>query len=165
MSGRAGTTNIWSTHEGKFKFPAELPPPGKHQNNMCLSGFAVHHPAYETLKRHATEWCPVKTGRNWTKEEINAAAMRGIHGSALSEEAIAHFTAEAKEKFALNQARLVCYTNLKGDFPTKMKVSPIAAISHKSKAFISILDLSFLLKLTPHGCVPSVNENSEKTAP
>ena len=46
-----------------------------------------------------------------------------------------------------------------------MKFSPIVAIPHKSKAFISILDLSFLLKLTTHGCVPSVNENSEKTAP
>ena len=46
-----------------------------------------------------------------------------------------------------------------------MKVSPIAAIPHKSKAFRSILDLSFSLKLTPHGRVPSVNENCEKTAP
>ena len=46
-----------------------------------------------------------------------------------------------------------------------MKVSPIAEIPHKSKAFISILHLSFSLKLTPHGHVPSVNENSEKTAP
>ena len=27
------------------------------------------------------------------------------------------------------------------------------------------MELSFSLKLTPHGSVPSVNENSEKTAP
>ena len=46
-----------------------------------------------------------------------------------------------------------------------MKVSPIAEIPHKSKAFRPILDLSFSLKLTPHGRVPSVNENSEKKAP
>ena len=46
-----------------------------------------------------------------------------------------------------------------------MKVSPITATPHKSKAFRSILDLSFSLKLTPCGRVPSVNENSEKTAP
>ena len=46
-----------------------------------------------------------------------------------------------------------------------MKFSPIAAISHKSKALRSILDLSFSLKLTPHGRVPSVNENIEKMAP
>ena len=46
-----------------------------------------------------------------------------------------------------------------------MKVSPIAETPHRSKAFRSILDSSFSLKLTPHGRVPSVNENSEKTAP
>ena len=46
-----------------------------------------------------------------------------------------------------------------------MKVSPSATIPHKSKAFRSILDLSFSLKLTPHGRVTSVNLNSEKTAP
>ena len=46
-----------------------------------------------------------------------------------------------------------------------MKVSPIAEIPHKSKSFRSILDLSFSLKLTPHGRVPSVNENNKKTAP
>ena len=46
-----------------------------------------------------------------------------------------------------------------------MKVSQIAEIPHKSKAFRSILDLSFSLKLTPHGRVPSVNENNKRTAP
>ena len=46
-----------------------------------------------------------------------------------------------------------------------MKVSPIDIIPHKSKSFRSILDLSFSLKLNPHGKVPSVNENSENTAP
>ena len=91
--------------------------------------------------------------------------MRGTHESALEEEAIANFAAEAKAKVASNQARLVCYEKGKRNFPTKMKVSIIAAISHKSKAFRLILDLSFTFKLTPHGRVPSVNENSEKTSP
>ena len=45
-----------------------------------------------------------------------------------------------------------------------MKVSPIAEIPHKSKAFRSILDLSFSLKLTQNGHVPSVNKYSENTA-
>ena len=66
---------------------------------MCPLGLAVHHPAYETLKTYATEGCPVKNGRNWTKEEINAAVMRVPHESDLSEEAIDHFTAEAKKKW------------------------------------------------------------------
>ena len=69
--------------------------------------------------------------------------MRGPHNSAFSEEAITHFAAETKEKVALNQECLVFCENIKGNLPTKMKVSPIAAIHHKSKAFISILNLSF----------------------
>ena len=63
---------------------------------MCLLGLAVHHPAYETLRKYATRGCPVNTGRNWTKEEIHAAVMRVPHYSNLAEEAIAHFAAEAK---------------------------------------------------------------------
>ena len=57
---------------------------------------SVHHPAYETLQKYATGGCPLKTGRNWTKEEIHAAVMMVTHDSAFSEEAIAHFAAGAK---------------------------------------------------------------------
>ena len=45
-----------------------------------------------------------------------------------------------------------------------MKVSPIAEIPNNSKAFRSILEMSFYLNLTPHGPFPSVNKNSEKMA-
>ena len=44
-------------------------------------------------------------------------------------------------------------------------MSPIFAIPHKSKAFRSILDLTFLLKIAQHGRIPTVNEKREKTAP
>ena len=88
---------------------------------MCLSGLEVNYPSYETLKRYATEGCPVKTGRNWTKEDINAAVMRGSHDSALSEEAIAHFSAEPKLKVAPNQARLVFYKNSKVIYQQKWR--------------------------------------------
>ena len=90
--------------------------------------------------------------------------IRAPQESSLAEESISNFASEAKEKVESNQARLVCYKNFKGDLPTKMKVSPIVEIPHKSKAFRSILDLSFSLKLTPHGSVPSVNENSERAS-
>ena len=43
-----GSQEYWSTHEGKFKLPDELPPPGKHRDYMCPSGLEVHHPAYES---------------------------------------------------------------------------------------------------------------------
>ena len=76
----------------------EMQPPCKHQNNMRLSGLAVHHPAYETLLEYATVCCPVKTGRNFNKEEIHAALTRVPHESALADKYIAHFSAEAKGK-------------------------------------------------------------------
>ena len=82
-----------------------------------------------------------KTGQNLTKEEIHTAEMRGPQESALAEEAISHFAAEAKEQVVSNQVRPVCYEKFKVNFPTKMKVSPIGAIPHKSKVSRSILDL------------------------
>ena len=82
-----GSQAYWYNHEGTFKLLDELPPPGKHQNTMCQSGLAVHHPAYETLKKYATGGCPVKTIQNWNKEEIHVAVMKGPHESDLVEEA------------------------------------------------------------------------------
>ena len=97
---------------------------------MCPSGLEVHNPAYETLLKYATGGCPVKTGCNWTKKEIHAAVIRGPHDSALAEKAITHFSAEAKGKVSSNQARLVLYDKIKGNFPAQMEVSPIMAITH-----------------------------------
>ena len=144
--------------------PAELPPPGMHQNNMFPLGLAVHHPSYATLTKYATGGCLVNTSRNWTKEEIDATVMKRPHESALSDNSVAHLAAEAKVKVASKWARLVLYDDIKCNIPPKMRVSPIAAIPHKSKACRLILDLSLLLKLTPQGRVPSVNEKSKKTA-
>ena len=76
--------------------PADLPPPCKHKNNICLSGLVVHHPALKTLLKYVTGGCPVKTGRNWTKEEIYVEFMRAPHESALSDNVIANFAVEAK---------------------------------------------------------------------
>ena len=78
-----GPQSFWSTYKGKFLLLEKLPPPVKHQDNMCPSGLEVHHPAYETLLEYAMGGCPVKTGHNWTKEETHAAVMRVPHKSAL----------------------------------------------------------------------------------
>ena len=80
-------------------------------------------------------------GKKRTKEEIHEAEMRGLHKSALAEEAIAHFAAEAKGKVASNQARLVQNEKCKGNLLAQMKVSPISATPHKSKSFRSIPDV------------------------
>ena len=59
--------------------------------------------------------------------------------------AIAHFAEEIKENLRTNQARLVPWDDTNDTPPPQLKISPIAAIPHKSKAFRSILDLSFHL--------------------
>ena len=122
-------------------FPADLPLPRKHQNNMCPPGLAVHYPVYETLLEYTTGECLNNTGRNWTKEGIHAAVMRVPHESAFADKAIAHFSVEAKHKVASKQARLVIYDEIRGNTQKQTKVSPIAAIHHKSKACRSILNL------------------------
>jgi hypothetical protein len=87
----------------------------------------------------------MKTGQPWTKEEIWEADARGPHQSALSQEAIEHFAIKAEEKVRTKQAKIVDWDSIK-DNPTKeLKISPIAVIPHKSKAYRSILDLSFYL--------------------
>ena len=108
---------------------------------------------------------PSQNGVQFVKRKIHAAVMRGPYESSLSKEAIANFTAESKTKVATKKSRLVRYDMIKDNIPEQMKVSPIAEILHKSKAFHSILDLDFFLRLIPQGWVPSVNENSEQTAP
>ena len=72
-----GQQSYWSTHGVNVVLPADLPPPGKHQNNMCPLVLAVHHPAYGTILGYATVGCLVSTGRNCTKEEIHLVVMRG----------------------------------------------------------------------------------------
>ena len=144
----------WSTHEGKFKLPAKLPPTGKHRNNMRPSVLAVHHPTYETLKIYATGGVPFKDWPKFDQRRNPYVSDKGSPRVSFGRRSNCSFSAEAKEEVALNQTRLVCYKKFKVKFPTKMKVSPIAEISHKSKELRSILDLSFSLKLNLHGNVP-----------
>ena len=49
--------------------------------------------------------------------------------------------------------------------PPQLKISPIAAIPHKSKAFRSILDLSISLRLKNGGILELVNDSTIKMAP
>ena len=64
----------------------------------------------------------------------------------MSLEALAHFAIKAENKVRLGQAKLVLWYDIKDDPPRQLKISPIAAIPHKSKAYRSILYLSFWLQ-------------------
>ncbi len=132
---------------------------------MCPTGRALAHPAVDLLTKWATLGCPTQTEQPWTKEEIWVAVARGPHWSAISPEAIDHFAAEAAKKVCTKQARIVVWDDIKDNPPCQLKISPIAAILHKSKAYRSILDLSFCLHLNNGGVRASVNNTTEKTAP
>jgi hypothetical protein len=79
--------------------------------------------------------------------EICEAVKQGPHVSALLVEVLKHFKEEALNKVATGQATIVDWDTIKDNTPPQMKVSPIAAILHKSKVFRLILDLLFSLRL------------------
>ncbi len=106
----------------------------------------MNHPAGALLWEYATYGCPTKTGAPWKKEEICEAVAWGPHASAMSAEALEHFRLEAEEKVKCGQAKIVLWDDIKDTPPPHMKVSSIAVIPHKSKAFQSTLDLLFSLQ-------------------
>ena len=162
-----GQTKFWTKHTGTGVLPATAADKSRpvHRNFMCLAGLALTHPAAKTLLDWATFGCPTKTGKPWSRSEIDEAIARGPHRSALTPDAIAHFAEEVREKVRTNQARIIEWDTIKDNPPTELKISPIAAIPHKSKAYRSILDLSFKLRLTTGGVREAVNDTTEKTAP
>jgi hypothetical protein len=109
--------------------------------------------------------CPVRTGRPWTRDMMEEAVQRGPHQLALTPEALEHFAAEAKAKVEKGQAKLVYWDDIKDNPPPELKISPVAAIPHKPKAYRTILDLSYKLRLKNGGVVKSVNDATEKVAP
>jgi hypothetical protein len=144
----------WTIYKGDFELPPPLPALTKHRGEMCPSGLALHHPAASLLEEYATYGCPTLTGKPWTILEMQEAIDRGPHRMALSEEAIAHFKAEIDNKVLQSQAKVIAWDSIKDNPPEQLKISPIAAIPHKSKQFWSILDLSFHLRLQKGGSYP-----------
>jgi hypothetical protein len=157
----------WTTYKGDM-----VVPPGackktrpKHRNAMCPTGLAMSHPATDTLVEWATFGCPTKTGQPWKRADLNEAIAWGPHQSALTPEAIEHFAEEIRAKVRINQARVIEWDSIKDNPPAELKILPIASIPHKSKAFWSILDLSFRLRLKNGGFREAVNNTTTKTAP
>ncbi len=72
------------------------------------------------------------TGKPWTIDEMTRAVQRGPHVSATTPEALAHFEQEIREKLQLGQAKTILWDDIKYNPPTQLKISPIAAIPHKS---------------------------------
>jgi hypothetical protein len=162
---RQTSSSAWTIHQGDTSLPPSTPLPEQWRGEMCPSGIATSHPAGGLLTEWATFGCPTRTGRPWTKEKIWEAIERGPHQSALSKDALEHFATESIEKVESGQAKIVEWDSIKHNPPSQLKISPIAAILHKSRGFRSILDLSFSLRLKYGGISHSVNYTTVKMAP
>ncbi len=128
-------TSMWTTHRGSASLPPKTTLPPKYLNKMCLQGLTTSHPAGELLAEWSQLGCPTRTGWPWLKMKMWEAIERGPHQSSLSPKAIAHFKAKSKEKVMAGQVQIVVWDDIKDDPPPQLKVSPIAAIPHKSKDF------------------------------
>ena len=138
---------------------------------MYPGPIAQAHPAGPLLRKFGTEGCPVDIIDDWTLQQLDQAVAYGAHPSAETPEAAQALRAEALEKVQQKFAKLVPWKQLRRHIlegrKKHTKISPIAAIPHKSRLFRMILDLSS--KGQCHkGHVPtkSVNElTNEDAAP
>ena len=129
---------------------------------MAPSGRALEHPFAQTLLEYARNGCPADTGEQWTMEQLEAAIKKGAHPSAQEPEAARQLINETLEKVEQGFARLIPLEDLKKDPPKNLKMSPIAAIPHKSRGYRAILDLSHGVRIGLERR-PSVNETTNPT--
>ena len=126
--------------------------------NHCLS-----HPASALLSDYARNGCPVDCGPNWSLEHIQHLLRRGPHVSSKHTAAIEFLRQETADKVTQGYARVVKWSDIKDCHPPQLKLSPVAMIPHKSKAFCCILDLSFGLRHRGK-TLASVNSATNKKA-
>jgi hypothetical protein len=121
----------------------------KFRGLMAPSGPALKHPAAPLLLELATLGCSSDTGDQWHMDLLEAAIKKGAHPSAMAPEAAEQLRSETLEKVEQGYARLVKWDDIRDHPPRNLKVSPIAAIPHKSRLFQMILGLSHGVRL--HG--------------
>jgi hypothetical protein len=130
---------------------------------MCPAGPALAHPAAPLLLDYAHEGCPADTGPNWDLDLLDEAVRHGAHPSAKEPLTAEALLTETMRKVDEGFAQLIPWRVLRERLPPKLKISPIAAIPHKSRLFRSILDLSYGFRLHEHEH-PSVNDSTTDTS-
>jgi hypothetical protein len=126
---------------------------------MLPTGPALEHPAAPLLLQYATSGCPANVTDPFPLEALEAAIKRGAHPSARAPKAAAALLKETQEKVGQGYARLIPWEELKQNLPKNIRISPIAAIPHKSRDFRMILDLSYMFTIEGE-LWPSVNMSS-----
>ncbi|EJK43806.1 hypothetical protein THAOC_37711 [Thalassiosira oceanica] len=159
-------TSYWSEHSGQGQArPTARQYPEGFKGQMYPTGAAATHPAADELKKWAIDGCPVDAGPPWSTEQIQKAIERGPHISALAPDAMQAFRDEVTKKVEQGQVMIIAWDEIKDEVPEELKISPISQIPHKSRAFRTILDLSYALRYGKTKVVPSVNSTSRPTAP
>ena len=77
----------------------------------------MHHPAADKLLEFATKGCKTRTGKLWTREQMEEAICRGPHISAMEEEAMEVLVKEVTAKVQHNQCRVVLWDDIKENPP------------------------------------------------
>jgi len=107
-----------------------------------------HHPAYPILLKFAHDGCPVDCGPEWSLKQLQDAVHRGNHPSAQTPEAITCLCEEMLEKVKQGFAKIIPWSELEKSHPPNLKISPLAAASHKSCPYQAIIDLSYKLRMS-----------------
>ncbi|HEY9816807.1 MAG TPA: hypothetical protein V6D20_13560 [Candidatus Obscuribacterales bacterium] len=128
------------------------------------------HPAGPLLKEYGDLGLPVEVDGTWTMEQLDLAVAYGAHPSARTAEAAECCRAEAMEKVHQGFCKIVPWQELRREYlngATNTKISPIAAIPHKSRKFRMLLDLSEKARRTAEmrqAMGPTVNEATHQEA-
>ena len=137
---------------------------GEYCGLMQSRGDALTHKAAPLLLAYAKTGCPVNCGRNWITTELEAVIEKGPRTFALLPDSAKQLHEEARGKERQGYCRIIKWKDIKKAPPTKLKISPIAMIPHKSRKYWAILNLSY--QLLVGGChLPSINDTTKKMAP
>lgn len=101
------------------------------------------HPFFPTLHEWATDGVPVDCGPDWEWEVIQQAVARGPHRSAMETENIALVHEDIQYQVDAGFSRIVLWSDLQKQRPSKLKISPMAVVPQKDRRGRLILDLSF----------------------
>ena len=94
----------------------------------------------------ATNGCPVNDGDNWSRQQLDDYLAYDNHASAKHPAAATAVRTEALAKVKDGSCFLVNWEDIKHNPPPNLKISPLAAIPHKSRDYRMILDLSFTMR-------------------
>jgi hypothetical protein len=87
------------------------------------------------LMKWATQGVPTQITPSFPLEVLEFAVQQGAHPSAKKSAAALELRKETLEKVAQGRAQLVKWEELRHNLPPDIRISPIAAIPHKSRAY------------------------------